>query len=65
MISNEAQFQRFKESQKRPDSPKGVICECVICGEHWGGGATGKCAQTCKNCRTVQGRNKIYDQEYA
>jgi hypothetical protein len=58
---NEQQFQVLKDRQRgyKSDSPKGVICECIHCGDRWGAGASGKCALTCKNCGTKEGRERI------
>lgn len=38
--------------------PKGVICECIWCGDRFGS-ANGTCASYCKECRTAEGRKKI------
>lgn len=62
MPPTEKQFQSFKESQQKPEIPKGTICECSVCGERWGAGV-GKCALTCKNCRTKEGRQRVYDNQ--
>lgn len=34
-----------------------TVCICLHCGNRFGGDANGKCALTCKNCRTEEARN--------
>jgi hypothetical protein len=43
-------------------TPTKVICECLFCGERFGGNAVGKCAIYCKNCRTKEAREKITEE---
>ena len=38
-----------------------TICECLWCGERFGGDVSGKCAMYCKNCRTAAGRKEVTD----
>ena len=57
---SEEKFKMFKESQNRPESPKGTICACAVCDERFAS-AGGKCPMTCKFCRTKEGRQAVYD----
>ena len=69
------QFQRIEGSTRyvkientvydtipKDSTPTKVICECLFCGERFGGNATGKCAIYCSNCKTKENRNKIQDE---
>lgn len=43
-------------------TPTKTICECLFCGERFGGDANGKCAIYCKNCKTAEGRKKTQEE---
>lgn len=43
----------------KDDTPTKTICECLNCGERFGGNVSGKCAMYCKNCRTQPERDAI------
>ena len=40
-------------------TPTKVICECLFCGERFGGNVAGKCSLYCKNCKTLEQRKAI------
>ena len=46
----------------KDNTPTRTICECLFCGERFGGDANGKCAVYCKNCKTKEGRVKLAEE---
>jgi hypothetical protein len=51
----------FNTAPKDPNTPR-VICECVFCGERFGANAAGQCAVYCKNCKILESRKKITEE---
>jgi hypothetical protein len=49
-------------TQAQPEAHLKTICECLFCGERFGGDANGKCSVYCKNCKTIEGRRKITEE---
>ncbi len=49
----------FNTISKSDSVSSKVICECLFCGERFGGDANGKCAVYCKNCRVKENRAEI------
>lgn len=47
-------YEKFED-----DTPKGTICLCLHCGEKFGANAQGKCAITCKRCKTEESRQAM------
>jgi hypothetical protein len=46
----------------KDDTPTKTICECLNCGDRFGGDANGKCAIYCKRCKTAEGRKQIQEE---
>jgi len=43
-------------------TPTKVICECLFCGERFGGNVAGKCAMYCSNRKTKENRVKLAEE---